>query len=211
MIGLIDIILEATPYDLITDQELMELIPGSADRRYGVVKRAMAQGELIHIRRGLYILAEKYRRRTLNLFSVAHRIYSPSYISMESALSYHGWIPEAVYSVTAVSLKRSKIFETPLGNFHFHKVISKPFLAEVERIVEEGNVYFMANPWKAIADYVTTHKKDWRGFHPLIHSLRIDEENLLKTKEETIQKIEKCYRNQRVLRFLKSIRKELKQ
>lgn len=208
--NLMELILESTPFDLITDQELMGLIPGSSNRRYGIVKRAFAKGDLIQIRRGLYALAKKYRRRPLNLFSLACRIYSPSYISMESALSHHGWIPEAVYTVTAVSLKRSKTFETPLGNFHFQKIISKPFLSEVERIVEEENVYFMASPWKAIADYVASNKKDWKGFHPLIHSLRIDEENLLKTKEETIQKVEKCYRSQRARRFLKSIQKELK-
>lgn len=210
MFDLMGAILEAIPYDLMTDRELIGLIPGSSDRRYGIVKRAIAKGGLIHIRRGLYTLAERYRRHPLNLFSLACRIYSPSYISMESALSYHGWIPEAVYGVTAVSLKRSRTFETPLGNFYFQRVVCKPFLSEVERVEEGKNVYFMALPWKAIADYVVVHKKDWRGLHPLIHSLRIDEENLLGTKEETIQKIEKCYRSRRVRRLLKGVLRDIR-
>ena len=44
---------------------------------------------------------------------VANRIYQPSYISMETALSYYGLIPEAVYTTTAVSTLKTSTFNTP--------------------------------------------------------------------------------------------------
>ena len=89
--------MEKTPQGIITEDLIMNLCKGSADSRYGVIKRAVAQGQLVHIKRGLYILAEKYQRRGSNLFELAQYIYGPSYISFESALSFHACIPESVY------------------------------------------------------------------------------------------------------------------
>src|SRR3989338_8200638 len=104
----IESIRDKIPYDVFTDEAVHQLIRESPDTRYGLVKRAIAKGELIHLRRGLYGFAKKYQRRGTNLFELAQMMYGPSYISFESALSYHGWIPEAVYTVTSAAMKRSK-------------------------------------------------------------------------------------------------------
>ncbi len=119
---LTEIALEKIPQGVFTDANLQNLLRGSDDRRYGLVKRALAAGEVVRIRRGLYSLAPKYLRQPLDLYSLAQKIYGPSYISLESALSYHGWIPEAVYLVASVCAKRSAQFNTPLGNFSFQRI-----------------------------------------------------------------------------------------
>ncbi len=54
------------------------LFPGSEDRRYGLVKRALASGEIIRIRRGLYCLAPKYQKKSVNLYAMAQRVHGPS-------------------------------------------------------------------------------------------------------------------------------------
>ena len=41
---------------------------------------------------------------------VANKIYSPSYISLETALSYYGLIPESVYALTSVSTRKTISF-----------------------------------------------------------------------------------------------------
>src|SRR5258705_210846 len=110
---LAEIIKEKTHQTIFTDSLLKTMIGGSDHRRYGLVKRALKSGDLIQIRRGLYVLGQKHRMTDVNLFELAQRVYGPSYISLESALSYHGLIPEAVYAVTSVCMKRSKEFETP--------------------------------------------------------------------------------------------------
>lgn len=202
-------ILDKIPHDSFSDTELIPLFPGSPDRRYGLIKRAIADQELIHLRRGLYLLSEKTRRHPLNLFSLAQKIYGPSYISMESALSYHGWIPESVPTIISVSSKRSRNFDTPVGRFEFRHVSSDPLLAGV-RNINEGGTFFLATPWKAIADTVFTYKKNWEGLHPLIHSLRIEEEFLKEVSSQELQEIEAAYQNKRVSIFLKNIRKELR-
>ena len=107
MTNLVDKILEQIPYDTITDTELSGLLEGSEASRHNQLKRVLAKGELLHIRRGVYQLAKRYQRKPLNPFELAQKIYGPSYISFESALSYHGLIPEAVYSISSASLSAS--------------------------------------------------------------------------------------------------------
>src|SRR5689334_8528842 len=102
-------ILRSWPHTRITNAELETLLGGSPDSRYGKVKRWLAQGKLMHIRKGLYLLTDVlgYSEKP-HPFELAHYIYAPSYISLESALSYHKLIPEAVYTTTSVCIKRSK-------------------------------------------------------------------------------------------------------
>ncbi len=163
MNNLIETIWANSPFDCLKDTELLNLIHGSPNRRYGLVKRALARCDLIHVKRGLYYLAPKYRRGSLNLLWLTQYIYGPSYISFESALAYHGWIPEAVHTITAASTKRSCEYKTPLGNFCFIKISCKPFFSCVNRIIEGKLSYYIATPWKALADLVYSYKKNWRN------------------------------------------------
>lgn len=198
------------PYDCFGENEAQTIFKGTAHSRYSFFKRAVAAKELIHLRRGLYLLSEKNRRHSLNLFVIAQKIYGPSYISFESALSQHGWIPEAVFGISSAGLKRSKTFKTPVGIFSYQKVVADPFFVQVEAVsTEEGN-YYLSSPWRALADYVYIHKKDWKGLHPLIHSLRIDEENFAESKKEDLEELLQIYSHYGVRRFLKGVMKELK-
>lgn len=196
--------------DCFTDVELATLVSGTEDRRYALVKRAIAKGELIQIRRGFYCLGEPYRRRPLNLFTIAQKIYGPSYISLESSLSYHGWIPEGVFAVTSVSMQRSREFKTPLGVFGFIRVPADPFYAGVNRRSDDGGSFFLAGPWRALADYVYVYKKDWRGLGPLRESLRIEDTHLETADTRELEEIAEAFLSRRVRKFLKSVLKEMK-
>lgn len=61
-------------------------------------------------------------------------LYAPSTISLESALAFHGLIPEAIYQTTSTTQKRTCRFSTPLGDFIYHAVPSCNTLAGVESI-----------------------------------------------------------------------------
>lgn len=200
---------EKIPVPYLSEVELSILISGTDYSRYGLVKRALARGDLIHLRRGLYYLGKRYDQKPTNLFAIAQHLYGPSYISFESALNFHGWIPESVHTVYAASLKRSKKFETPLGIFQYHSIHSHPFFAGVRRITTDKDSFFLAEPWKALADYVVLYKKDWQGLHPLIHSLRIEEDVLQATTSEQLREVEEAHTSRRARRFFKGIRKEL--
>ena len=202
-------IFEISPQGYFTSHEAAVLFPGSADRRYGLVKRAMAGGEIIQIRRGLYCLAPKYRKKNIDPLALAEHIHGPSYISLESALSWHGWIPEAVYTVTSVALGKSKEFRTPLGVFSYTPVPQKILYAGVDRLTDgAGDVFFMASPIKALADYVYVHRKDWAGFEPCVEDLRIDHEEMMATTVDEIDQLLENYTSRRVRRFLEGVVKE---
>lgn len=210
MIKLIHRILDTIPRDVFTDTEIFPLIPGTVHRRYGLMKRTLASGDLIQIRRGLYLIASRFRREKLNLFAIAQKIYGPSYVSFESALSYHGWIPESVTVVASTTLKRPTTFTTPVGVFTYTRLNSKNFMASVERIHDGSAIFFMAPPLKALADLVLTGKMKWHGKRPLIKSLRIDEDNLNTLRASDFDVLQDTYENHRVLKFLSGLKKELK-
>jgi len=203
-------VFELLPWSQFTTQELAALFPGSEDRRYGLVKRALASGEIIRIRRGLYCLAPKYQKKSINLYALAQHVYGPSYVSLESALSWHGWIPEAVHAITSASFKKSKEFRTPLGIFSYDRVPQQVFYTEVERLTDaSGSVFLMATPLKALADYVYVHKRDWTGIKPVIGSLRIEREELKQVTGGILESLASNYNSSRVSRFLEGLREDL--
>ncbi len=195
--------------DVFTDTTIKTLVKGSPNSRYGLVKRAMKSGDVIHLRRGLYALSKKYRRHGINLYEIAQRIYGPSYISFESALSYHGWIPEAVYTITSACSKRTKEVKTPLGLFSYVHIPFDNFFAGVKREESPEGIFFMATPWRALIDYVYFHKKEWAGTQPLIESLRVDPANLEKVDLQILHELGESLKNNRVRKFIESIQKEL--
>lgn len=200
--------LQKRPY--LSETELELTMNGTPDSRYSKVKRLLAQGKLLHIRRGLYCLTDKMGCVTKpHPFELAQYIYGPSYISFESALSFHRLIPETVYTVTSATGKRSKEFQTPLGAFSYLHLPIENLYTQVELIKENDYQFFMAKPWKAICDYVYSYKKNWTSLEPLSESLRINLEDLPILRDEEIQLLEEYYHNTRLDRFLKGIRKDL--
>ena len=129
---------------------------------------------------------------------------------METALVFHGWIPEAVHSVVSVSSGRAKSFETPLGYFDYVQVGQRPLFAAVERIQDGPSTSFLvAKPLKAMADYVAARGMDWRGVEPLEESLRIERDNLDSLISEDFNELEGVYKSRRAKNFLEGLRKEL--
>lgn len=196
--------------DCFSDVELTSALSGSDDKRYALVKRALRNGTLLRLKRGQYCLGERFRKHALNLFDIAQKLYGPSYVSFESALSYHGWIPESVPTISSACFGRSCTYATPLALFDFRRIPARIFLAQVDRIVEGHAVFFMARPWKAIADYVYVNRKEWDGLDPLIKSLRIEEDDLRHTSRAELMSIDEAFGKRRMTRFLQGVIKELK-
>ncbi len=190
-----------------TRNELEQWVEGSANRRNALLRRALAAGEIVRIRRGLYMLCSPYQKKKPNPFALAQHLYGPSYIGLESALAFHGWIPEAVYTVASVSLNRSRTFETPVGRFDFVRVPQRCFYAGVER-VESGTgnePILVAHPIKALADLVYVR----RSAEPLadfLGSLRIDPDALEPVAGGLVDELIGNYSGLRVKRFLQQVR-----
>ena len=108
------------------------------------------KGELVRLKRGLYITANGKP----NLFLVANHLYDPSYVSCESALRYYGLIPEHVESVISVSTLRSKEFENALGHFSYRHIPMDYYPQDICIQTEKEVSFQIASPEKALADLV---------------------------------------------------------
>jgi hypothetical protein len=203
-------IIEKLSNPVFSVHDLAVLEPSSDNTRHALVKRAVADGDLIIIRRGLYALSPLYRKNDISAFSLAQLIYGPSYISLESALSAHGWIPEGVRDIVSVTFRLPKDFDTPLGHFSYVRVTQKTLYAGVRRVANEaGMTWLIASPLKALADYVYCRRLDWTSVDPLIKSLRIEEEQLAELVQADFDELEGNYTSVRVRRFLEGIKKEV--
>ncbi|NLC31160.1 MAG: hypothetical protein GX765_03870 [Candidatus Moranbacteria bacterium] len=86
------------------------------------------------------------------LFIIANKIFDPSYVSLEMALSYYGLIPESVYGVTSVSSKKTYTFNAQIADFNYRKI--KPALMFGYQLVRYQNHNFkMAEIEKAVLDF----------------------------------------------------------
>jgi predicted transcriptional regulator of viral defense system len=207
---LTELALASSPAGVFTRAEVAAWVRGSADAEAALVKRALAAGEVIRICRGLYCLGARYRDRPIDSLAIAQRIMGPSYVSLEAALAFHGWLPEAVETVTSVCDARSRQFQTPIGSFRFDRVPQRKLFADVSRVPRgDRQAAFIATPLKALADYVSVRRADWRGVEPLIESLRLPPECVAEIQPEQCSSLAANYRSQRVRRFLAGLGREV--
>lgn len=199
----------ASPASFFTQSQAAALLPGSDDSRHGLVKRALAKGEILKIKRGMYCLSPRFQRKPINSLSLAQHIYGPSYISLETALSYHGWIPEAVYTTTSVSFGNAKDFKTPMGVFSYQRVPQVEFFHGVDRCVSPaGDVFFMASAAKSLVDYFYLGRLDWATPSDASANLRIEMDHLLAVSSKELAALASNYKSHRVKGFLEAWQEE---
>ena len=113
------------------------------------ISRNLKSGLFVKLRNNYYMLKDSHP--PLNL--IANKLYQPSYISLESALSHYSIIPEVVYAVTSVTTKPTREFKTPKGVFSYQRIKKSVFTGYIP-VTLEGHVIFLAEPEKALADYL---------------------------------------------------------
>jgi len=96
-------------------------------------------------KRGVYLFAEKH----LDPFDIAHHLYTPSYLSFETAMSRYSIIPEVVYATISATTKPTREFVFN-GVGYLYRTIKK---SAYTGYIREGD-HFIAEPEKALADYL---------------------------------------------------------
>jgi predicted transcriptional regulator of viral defense system len=102
---------------------------------------------IVSVKRGLYMLSDEQ----ISDLYVANKIYAPSYVSLEFALSYHGVIPETVYEITSVTTKATRRFET-LGKIFSYRKIKKSAYTGYAIQKQNGVGFYIADAEKAFVD-----------------------------------------------------------
>jgi predicted transcriptional regulator of viral defense system len=180
------------PRDFFEDRDLRLVFSDmTANALRLALKRAVDGHHLIQLKKGFYLWADEHRRASLSKFAVAAKLSAPSYVSFQSALSHHGLIPEAVYTVTsAYTQRKTKSFATPIGDFSFQYVPPKVFFLGVDYDQSGDSHLLMATPLKALFDLIYVSRKAYPSLQSLEDDLRIDRAQLrLHAKSVTREEI----------------------
>ena len=159
-----------------------------------------AKGYIRKLRRGYYMFADLIINEE-TLFLIANRIYMPSYVSFEMALSYYGLIPEGVYLVTSASGRKTVRFKTPVAEFSYRKI--KPELLFGYRLEKQrGQGYKIAEMEKAVLDYLYLNPKitEESDFHEWRFN---SEEFLAKADIAKLNEYAKAFKNKQLMLRLK--------
>ncbi len=122
----------------------------SSLRQY--LSRWKNQGWIASLRNGLYELTFPESRGIPDFF-IANKMCAPSYISLETALSYYSIIPEVSMAVTSVTPKITRRFKNNHGFFIYRSIQPEAFRGYV---IEKHNGFnvLIAEPEKALVDYL---------------------------------------------------------
>lgn len=113
------------------------------------LSRHKKKDNIKQLKRGLYSLTIKRP----SLYLVANRLYRPSYLSFETALSHHNIIPETIYSLTSATPKASQEFSALGNRFVYHSLKEEAYFGYEPRQVR-GDTILIATPEKAVLDFL---------------------------------------------------------
>jgi len=138
------------------------------------------KGYLVRLKNGLYAFRREMEQ--VRGESVAFLLCQPSYLSLESALAWYGFIPEIVYAYTSVTARITRTFENAWGRFIYRHVKSDLFWGYVEMKTEHGP-YLLAEPEKALLDYFYLNLARINTEDDF-DSIRLNEEEMEKTLDK---------------------------
>ena len=148
------------------------------------ISELLKNKELISIKRGLYVIGPKIDLPSPEPFLIANHLRGPSYVSLESAMSYWNMIPEKAYEISSVTIKTSKLYKTPVGRFSYQQLKTPYYSFGLKNIkYSPKQTMLVASPEKALCDKVVlTPKINLRSIKQtqefLMEDLRMDSEVL---------------------------------
>jgi len=143
------------------------------------------KGQLIRsIKKGMYELIYPKEFFVSDLY-LANKIYFPSYVSLETALSNYSIIPEVAMAVTSITTKPTRIFKNEHGLFKYRSIKLNAFCGYfIEK--HRGFDVLMAEPEKALVDYVYFKIKDNKVFD--IDAERLDKDIVSNLNRKNLNK-----------------------
>lgn len=169
-------------------------------------------GELIRLKRGLYVVHELVSGKPIDSRLCANHLYGPSYVSLQWALRFYGLIPERVFLMTSVTTKRTRGFDTPIGSFSYMQVPKAYFPVGVRMEESNGCCSLIATPEKALCDTILSdnyvpEQSITRLEEYLEEDIRFDTDAL---KEFNTSIIEECAKTGRKTTILNNLIKIIK-
>lgn len=119
------------------------------------ISELIKKGDLLSVRRGLYIPGPNLDLPAPEPFLIANHLRGPSYISLETALAYWGLIPERVHEISSVTIKTAKVYKTPVGRFSYLHVKAPYYSFGIQYVqLRTTQAVLIASPEKALCDKI---------------------------------------------------------
>lgn len=111
------------------------------------------KGYVIRLKKDLYELSQKGKGNEIPDLYIANKLYIPSYVSLETALSIYSIIPEVAMHVTSVTTNPTKRFENKHGQFLYFSCQPCSYTGYLLTDYE-GYKVNIAEKEKALVDYI---------------------------------------------------------
>lgn len=131
------------------------------------------KGLLIRLRQGYYTFPEYKTKPDFTLY-FAGRIYRPSYVSLHTALSFYGIIPEAVVQITSVTSLKTANFTNEFGEYSYKSVREDLMFGYDLKPIADGRTLQLAQPEKALLDLLYLYP--FYNSQQELEDLRLDED-----------------------------------
>lgn len=144
------------------------------------IVRSVARKDIFQLKRGVYVTSDfylKHKNDRSYLFYLANVLRGPSYISSWTALQYYNLTTEIIGTVTSVTEKVTRDFETKIGTFSYQSIKKNLFSDFI--LKKDAFEYYIATPSKALFDLLYFKTNQFRSvpldeINSLIESLRVD-------------------------------------
>jgi len=163
------------------------------------ISRFLKYKEIYRLKNGLYVSADFFDKNKNDIsysFYLANILRTPSYISSWAALQYYNLATEAIHSITSITPKVTKNYQTKTGNFSYQS-IKKELFSDFSLVMGKFD-FFIASPSKALFDLLYFRTRQFRGvdlgeIKTLIEELRIDIDEMDKAEQDKFYLMIKKY------------------
>ncbi|MCQ9206036.1 MAG: hypothetical protein NG737_06980 [Omnitrophica bacterium] len=183
-------ILEKNKYYIFSHEDIMSFYPNEKKHIIKtMIYRWKEKGWVYSLKRGLYELTYP-KDFTVPDMHIANKLYNPSYVSLETALSNYSIIPEVSMAVTSITTKPTRRFKNKHGLFIYRTV--NPDFFKGYYVQKHGAFdIFIAEPEKALIDYF--YFKTYRNKKINLENERLDKDAIARLNRKKINKYAKLY------------------
>lgn len=184
------------------------------------ISRFLKYKEIFQLKRGLYVSADFFNKNKGDIsysFYLANIIRKPSYVSSWAALQYFNLTTESIHTITSVTQKATRSYDTKVGNFSYQSIKKELFsdfssanpvrslarakgasLKDLGEAISNGAKggfdFFIASPAKALFDLLYFKTRQFRGIRlkdikPLVEELRVDIDEMDKKEQDKFYEI----------------------
>ncbi len=156
--------------EVFTTQEFINIFGVKRNIAAITLTRYKQAGYLASPRRSVYYLVGEVE----DTYKIANKIYYPSYVSLDSALSKYNCIPETVYTITSVTTKATREFTDDQTVYRYYRIKKEAFTG----YHKEGDTLW-ADPEKAVVDYLYFVALGKRKLNDRLDMRRINKKKVL--------------------------------